>query len=659
MGRNLVEKITQRFAVRDPDEPPVRSGDVVRIRPAHVLTHDNTGAILPKFHGLGVPRVRNAAQPVIVLDHDIQNRSAENLAKYETIRDFAQANSLAFFAAGHGIGHQVLVEEGFVRPGTFVVGADSHSNLYGALAAVGTPVVRTDAAVIWATGETWWEVPPVVRVELTGALSDGVTGKDVILSLLGTFRNGEVRNCAVEFTGRGVAALSMDQRMTIANMTTEWSALAGVFPHDETTQEYLRARVAWFTAREDRNPRLTEADLATLWAERMAPDPDAVYAAELTLDLSRVVPYVAGPNEVDVITSLPEIESRRIRVDKAYLVSCVNSRLEDLVAAARVVKGRTVAGGVELYLAAASAAIEEEARRVGAWDDLLAAGAIPLPPGCGPCIGLGAGTLQPGEVGISATNRNFRGRMGSRDAECYLASPVVVAASALAGRIVGPASVRSGRVEAPAAPRPSFAPPPAERTVPLARPSSAPRELVDGFPRRMTGELVWLPKDNLNTDGIYGKDVTYRDGLSPDEMATHVFGNYDPDFRSVARAGDVIVSGDNFGCGSSREQAVTALQAFGIPGVIAASFSQVYKRNAYNNGFVLLESPDLTAFLRARFDAPPPTVRTGLIAEIDFSDWVVRAGHREFELRPVPALAQRLIAAGGVEALVRDGKEAW
>jgi homoaconitate hydratase len=606
------------------------------------MTHDNTGAVIPKFRSIGAERVRDPGQPVFALDHDIQNTSPENLAKYAKIEAFAREHGVAFYPAKSGISHQIMAEEGFALPGTFVVGSDSHSNLYGALGAVGTPVVRTDAAVIWATGETWWEVPPNVRVSLVGRLAEGVSGKDVIISLIGTFRSDEVLNHAIEFAGDGVAALSMDQRMTIANMTTEWGALTGIFPFDDVLEAWLHDRVKAFAARGDERPRLTEEVVKRLKSERITSDEEAVYAKEITFDLSRVVPHVAGPNEVKAIASLPAIAARGIEVHKAYLLSCVNSRLEDIVEAASVVKGKRVAPGVKFYLAAASASIEKTATELGAWGDLLDAGAIPLPPGCGPCIGLGEGTLEAGEVAISATNRNFKGRMGSRDAECYLASPAVVAASAIAGKITGPVSfeeqelvtsIREG----------------------AAAPGAGATEILPGFPAEIRGEIVWLPKDNMNTDGIYGKDVTYRDDLGPDEMATHVFRNYDPAFVTTAKAGDIVVGGRNFGSGSSREQAATAIKFFGIPLVIAASFSQTYKRNAFNNGFLVMECPGLVARLEAEFAGDGrPTIRTGLEAAVDFRASRVRLGGDELPFVALGEVPQRLVIAGGAEALVRE-----
>ncbi|MFQ5463735.1 MAG: aconitase family protein, partial [Phycisphaerae bacterium] len=342
MAQNLVEKIAQRFAVGLAAGQTVRAGDFLTMRPAHVMTHDNSAAVIPKFEQMGATRVSDPRQPVFALDHDIQNTTPENLAKYARIEAFAKKHGVAFFPAGRGIGHQVMVEEGFVLPGTFVVGSDSHSNLYGAMGALGTPVVRTDAAAIWAIGQTWWQVPPVVRVNLTGGLRAGVSGKDVIIALCGVFNHDEVLNCCLEFTGAGAGSLSLEERLTISNMTTEWGALAGVFPHDTVTRDFLTSRVEYFIARGDAQPRLTVEMIERMEADMPVADGDAAYVKELDLDLSAVNSFVAGPNEVKTITSLPELESKNVRIDKAFLMSCVNGRLSDFELAAGVLEGKQV-----------------------------------------------------------------------------------------------------------------------------------------------------------------------------------------------------------------------------------------------------------------------------------------------------------------------------
>src|SRR5260370_6575544 len=248
MGLTLVEKIAARHADGLPAGTVVRAGDFVSIRPRHVMTHDNTGAVIPKFKQIGATEIADPAQPVFAIDHDIQNVTPKNLEKYAKIEAFAQEHGIDFYPAGTGISHQVMVEQGYVVPGAMVVASDSHSNLYGAAAALGTPVVRTDAASIWATGMTWWQVPKVAKVLLKGNLSAGVAGKDVIIALCGLFNKDEVLNHAVEFLGDGMTNLPMSARLTIANMTTEWGALAGVFPVDEVTVNYLRSRLGVFTS---------------------------------------------------------------------------------------------------------------------------------------------------------------------------------------------------------------------------------------------------------------------------------------------------------------------------------------------------------------------------------------------------------------------------
>jgi homoaconitate hydratase len=643
MGQTIVEKIAQAHMVEGPEDRPVRTGDFLSLRPKHVMTHDNTAAVMKKFKTLGVGKIKDPSIPVFILDHDIQNRSETNLSKYRSIEAFAQEQGVDFYPAGSGIGHQVMVEQQYVTPGSLVVGSDSHSNMYGAMGALGTPVVRTDAAVIWATGNFWWQVPRTVQVVLEGELPAGSTGKDVIVTLCGIYNRGEVLNAAVEFSGPGVTTLSMDERLTISNMTTEWGALTGWFPVDETTLAYIEHRRETLAPRGIR--RIDESQMEDWLNHPPAPDADAAYAGRIRLDLSRVTPHVSGPDTVQVCTSLAELEPKKIKVNRAYLVSCVNSRYEDLSEAARVLKGKKVSDSVGFYIAAASKEIKEQAEASGVWQTLLDAGAIALPSGCGPCIGLGEGTLEAGEVGISATNRNFKGRMGSRDAKCYLASPAVVAASAVAGYICAPEPCTAGELEKLYE---SF-------EIPAAVSESV--SIIEGFPSAIDARLVFLPQDNLNTDGIYGKDYTYREDMTPEQMAAVVMENYDPEFARLTKQGDVIAGGINFGTGSSREQAVTALQAKGIAMVIAASFSQTYLRNAFNNGFLCIECPELAAFLEHQSaDATGKGIKTiipGENVKVDFVTGTINYEGEVFRFSPLGQVPQELVVAGGVENQVK------
>jgi homoaconitate hydratase len=633
MPQNLIEKIAQNFALDLDKGHQVRSGDFISIRPAYVMTHDNTGAVMGKFKAIGATSMAIPRQPVYTLDHNVQDTGEANLKKYAAIETFAHEMGVDFYPAGRGIGHQIMCEEGYAWPGSFVVASDSHSNMYGGLGCLGTPIVRTDAAAIWATGRTWWQVPPVAKVELRGALPTGVTGKDVIITLCGLFNNDEVLNHAIEFTG-------------------EWGALAGVFPADAVTVQWLTERAAFVRQRglagvpsdADGNgvhPRMNMERITRVEQDPLHPDSDAYYTKVITLDLATVSPHIAGPDHVKTMTSAADMASQKIKVNKAYLVSCVNSRVGDLAEAARVVHGKQVAEGVEFYIAAASIEVQAESEQRGDWQALLDAGAIALPPGCGPCIGLGQGLLQDGEVGISATNRNFKGRMGSREARAYLASPVVVAASAVAGYITAPEGL------------PGTGPSGNCHVNPRPDKGEASVSLLSGFPVTLEGELIFCHQDNLNTDGIFPGKYTYIDDFTPQQQAEVVMENYDPEFGKLVRDGDLLVGGFNFGTGSSREQAATALKYRGIQLVLAGSLSETYKRNAINNGFLVLEAPELVADLKQRFGATQLTVRTGLPASVDFTKALIVVDGREYPLSPVGAAAQELILTGGLEAWVK------
>ncbi len=643
MSQAVVEKLAQAHLAEGPQRP-LRAGDFVSIRPKHVMTHDNTSPVIKKFKAIGAQKVFDPRQPVFALDHDIQNTGEENLKKYRAIEAFAREHGIDFYPAGTGIGHQVMVEKGYVTPGSFVVASDSHSNMYGALGAIGTPVVRTDAAAIWATGEFWWQIPRTVQVVLEGKLPQGATGKDVIIALCGLYNQEEVLNAVVEFAGPGVASLSMDERLTIANMSTEWGTLAGWFPVDSTAITYMRRVHAKLKAQGIE--RFTEADIVRWEKDPPRPDADAQYSARIVLKLDEVMPHVSGPDTVQVMSSLAEIGPKRIAIQKAYLVSCVNSRLEDLEAAAAVLKGRKIAPSVKFYLAPASMEVQVEAERSGAWKTIVDAGAVTLPAGCGPCIGLGTGLLEPGEVGISATNRNFKGRMGSKEAQCYLASPAVVAASAVAGYTPAPQDLsRDGRQAVSTGIKRNY-------TEFRAKPAAETVEVLPGFPSEVRGRLVFMPKDNLNTDGIYPGSYTYRDDMTPEMMTKVIFENYDAEYAKKARAGDVVVGGFNFGTGSSREQAVTSLKAAGILLVIAGSFSQTYLRNAFNNGFLCIEVPEFVDKLKKAFAGEKgKTIIPGDELLVDFRSGIVSYRGDRFRFPPLGTVPQSLVVAGGVENL--------
>lgn len=659
-GQNLIEKIVQKYSVGLPANKLVHSGDYVSISPAHVMSHDNSWPVALKFKGLGAKKVKNNRQIVNTLDHDVQNKSEKNVEKYENIENFAKEQGIDFYPAGRGIGHQIMIEEGYAFPGNLTVASDSHSNTYGGIGALGTPVVRTDAAAIWATGQTWWQIPPVANVILEGKLPKGTSGKDIIVALCGLFNNDEVLNHAIEFTGESVKELSIDYRLTIANMTTEWGALSGVFPIDDTLINWYNKRLLRVGPN---HPRINNQTLEKLINNKVVADKDAFYAKTLRIDLSTLSPYISGPNSVKIGTSVDKLSEQDIKINKAYLVSCTNSRLSDIKAAADVVKDNKIAPGVEFYIAAASSEVQKDAELDGAWETLIKAGCKPLPAGCGPCIGLGAGLLKEGEVGISATNRNFKGRMGSKDALAYLASPEVVAASAVLGKIASPEEVlgesckKSNEVNKTVI---INSPKNDESSTDVSEGSLA-SSTLEGFPESIEGEIVFCDADNVNTDGIYPGKYTYQDDVSREKMAEVCMENYDSEFGSKTKAGDIIVSGFNFGTGSSREQAATAILARDIKLVAAGSFSNIFGRNSINNALLTLELPELINLLRKEFKDSESelTRRTGWTLKWDIPKSIVTIKNDKGEIvltNKVGELGtnlQEIIIEGGLEGWVR------
>lgn len=702
--QTLTEKIVQRYAVGLPEGKRVKAGDYVTIRPGVCMTHDNTFPVMRKFESIGASKVHDNKQIIITLDHQIQDRGEANLKKYSAIHTFAQKHGIQDYEAGRGIGHQIMVEEGHAWPGTLAVASDSHSNTYGALSCLGTPVVRSDAASIYATGKTWWCIPPVAKVTLTGVMPPGVTGKDVIVALCGLMNNDDVLNHAIEFTGPAVRSIPIDERLTISNMTTEWGALSAIFPMDSTLEAWLRTKA---TTSAMLNPELgskakfTHAKIDELVQNPLAADPGATYAKSLYLDLSTLSPFVSGPNSVKVATPLNTLEAQDIKINKAYLVSCTNARASDFAAAAAVFQEAAaedgtipkIAPGVKFFIAAASLPEQQAAEESGAWQTLVDAGAHVLPSGCGPCIGLGAeeSLLKPGDVGISASNRNYKGRMGSTEAKAYLASPEIVAASALKGKIAGPGwykkpegvekvilgegngiaeQDKASSIEAALEKLVSQA----ESVVAGAEGTASGSEaaatensdetltdILPGFPEKVEGEILFCDTDNLSTDGIYGGKYTYRDDMTPEMMAEVCMENYDRNFRTIAREGDILVSGYNFGTGSSREQAATSILAKKIPLVVSGSFGNIFSRNSINNALLGMEVPKLVQRLREAFAGGEKvaTRRTGWKFAWDVRRSTVTVTEGEGgktwsqKVGELPPNVQEVIAKGGLEKWVK------
>ena len=418
MGQTLVEKVISRNAAGT-----VSAGDVTMCPVDVVMLHDGTGTLtIQEFLRLkqeGFPLAK-PDRTLVFLDHMGPCPRIEMANDHISMRRFARENGAVLYDVGSGVCHQLLVEK-WARPGTVVLGADSHTCTSGALGALGTGMGSTDVAVAMATGCNWFRVPETFRVELSGCLPRGVHAKDIILHLAGQIGADGATYKALEFGGPATSGLSMSERFTLCNMAVELGAKTGMFASDETTRVYLAGQSR-------------EQD----W-EPIGPDGGALYEKVIPIDLGRLQPMIAQPHAVDNVCTVAGVRGKA--VDQIFLGSCTNGRLDDLAVAAGILRGRKVAAGTRLLVMPCSPDVTRAALEAGYIRDLFDAGAVILPTGCGPCSGVHLGLLGDGEVCLSTTNRNFKGRMGNPTAFIYLASPAVAACSALTGTISDPREV--------------------------------------------------------------------------------------------------------------------------------------------------------------------------------------------------------------------------
>ena len=436
-GRTFAQKAIARAA----GLPDAAVGQIVDVRPDLILSHDNTAAIAAMFYRLGLKKVRDPDRLAITLDHAVPPPTPRHAQNHAEIRRFVAEQGIRnFFEAGRGICHQVLSEEALVLPGQMILGADSHTTHFGWMGAFGAGVGRSEVLALWATGEIWLRVPESIRIVLTGRLPPGVTTKDLCLRIFRDLGADGGLYRSVEFAGEGVRHLSIESRMGIANFMAEFGVKNAYLPPDDRVFDWLAPR------RARRTGEPIEAVRERIAVGALYPDPDAPYEAEYVYCLEDLEPMVACPHSVDHVRPLREVAGTRI--DMAFIGTCTNGRLEDIAAAAEILRGRRIAPGVRLLVIPASREVLEEALRRGFIQTLVEAGAMIGVPGCGPCMGNHMGIPAPGEVVISSGSRNFRGRMGTPDAEIYLASPAVVAASALRGVITDPREITSGNTDA-------------------------------------------------------------------------------------------------------------------------------------------------------------------------------------------------------------------
>ena len=416
MGMTITEKILCRHT--DLDE--VRPGMLINTKVDIALGNDITAPIaVAEFRKAGGKKVFDRDKVVLILDHFTPNKDISSAQQCKFLREFAQEQGLTHFYEGGncGVEHALLPEQGIVLPGDLIVGADSHTCTYGALGAFSTGVGSTDFAAAMLTGEVWFKVPETMKFVLKGRLGPWVSGKDLILYIIGRIGVDGALYKAMEFTGDTIAALPMADRMAMANMVIEAGGKNGIFAPDEITRAYVEKRA--------KRP-------FTFYQS----DPDAVYASVTEIDVSALEPQVAFPHLPSNVKGIRQVG--QVRIDQAYIGSCTNGRMEDLRIAAQVLKNRKAAPGVRLIIVPATPEIYRQAMHEGLFDIFLDAGGVVSPPTCGACLGGHMGILAEGERAIATTNRNFVGRMGHPGSEVYLANPAIAAASAVAGRIAGP-----------------------------------------------------------------------------------------------------------------------------------------------------------------------------------------------------------------------------
>ena len=412
--------MTQKILAAHAGLKEVSAGQLIQAKLNIVLGNDITTPVaVNEFKKAGFEGVYDKDKVVIVLDHFVPNKDIKAAEQSKTCREFACDHCIShFYDVGKmGIEHALLPEQGIVTAGDCVIGADSHTCTYGALGAFSTGVGSTDMAAGMATGKAWFKVPSAIRFHLTGALKPNVSGKDVILTIIGMIGVDGALYKSMEFTGPGVASLSMDDRLCICNMAIEAGAKNGIFPVDDRTLEYLKGR-------SEREPVIYTAD------------EDAPYEKTIEIDLSKIEPTVACPHLPE--NTRPAKELGDIRIDQVVIGSCTNGRMEDMEAAYRILNGKTVAKGVRCIIIPATMAIYRECIQRGYTTAFIDAGAVVSTPTCGPCLGGYMGILAEGERCVATTNRNFVGRMGHVKSEVYLASPATAAASALTGYITEP-----------------------------------------------------------------------------------------------------------------------------------------------------------------------------------------------------------------------------
>lgn len=578
-----------------------KAGSIVFKKPDIILSHDNTNSIYDVFIKMNGSKVANPEQLLVVLDHNAPPTSAKLANDYQKIREIVNEQGISkFHDAGKGISHQIMAE--YAKPGMLIVGSDSHTCTAGAFNAFAAGIDRTETAGLWKQGETWFRVPESIKIVFNGNLNENVYAKDLSLWIIGILGSSGADYQSIEFHGPGLKSLSVSEWMTLANLASEMGAKNAVFPCDEVLQSYL-------------------GECANaVWA-----DADAKYSKEIEIDLNEISPLIAVPHQVDNVKTLSEVAGTKIH--QALVGTCANGRYEDLEIVANILKGKKLPSGFQMLIVPASQKIYLEALKKGLIEVFIEAGAHVLASSCGPCLGTGQGIPADNYNVISTANRNFKGRMGNKNANIYLASPAVVAHSALAGEII---DLKTNNKNI--------------KKLPFVAENQSNKEHIIEDKRYFKGVWNYKNLDNLNTDLMFAGNLTYNINSADAELIVpHLFAGFDSEFAQNVKFGDIIIAGDNFGCGSSREHPAVGLRYVGIKAILVKSVNRIFYRSAINQGLPLIILPQAVESYRA-----------GDKININLVKGEVEVNANRFYFEPLPSKLMEIFEAKGLVNYIRN-----
>ena len=583
-GKTFVEKMLN-----------AEKGAIVFRKPNIVLTHDNTASIKNTFNKMGGDKVSDKDQLLVVLDHNAPPTNAKLANQYQSIRDFVNDQSVCkFHDVGEGICHQVMSYH--AKPGMIIVGSDSHTCTAGAFNALAAGIDRTESAGIWKRGQTWFRVPESMKINLNGKLPKGVYAKDISLWIIGMIGSAGANYMSIEFHGEGVKNLSISERMTLTNLASEMGAKNAVFPADSVLEEFLGEKIT-----------------KGVWA-----DDDAVYERVIDINLNEIFPLVAAPHHVDNVKAVSEVQGRKL--NQGLIGTCTNGRLEDIRIAAEILDGKKIAKDFQLLVIPASKEIYLQMIEEGLTTKLMKAGATVLAASCGPCLGTGQGIPADGYTVISTANRNFKGRMGNKEAEIFLASPACVAYSAIKGEITDPRGIE------------------ANDAFPFKREQTTTVDIPEDENRRIENVWNYSDVDDLNTDQMFAGNLTYSVLSSePADIIPHLFKGFDENFSDNVKAGDILIAGENFGCGSSREHPAVGLAHLGVKAVIVKSVNRIFYRSSVNQGLPILVVPEVVDMYKA-----------GDKVEVSLENGIIKINDTQIKFAPLPDELLAIFKAKGL-----------